>query len=153
MEDYPQQLHKSGCIPWYKFPDGQVRVFLMKPSDPAFGGDRFQIAKGVIDSLESPIISAFREAEEELGCPQDNFHWEHGVEKLTDDPFHIFLGEVKNPDKMVPFHYETGEVKWLSIVELAVHARDVHLPAILKAFNRINEIVGSREEKLLEESL
>lgn len=135
---YPQQLHKAGCIPWYKFPDGKVRLFLMKPSDPSYGGDRFQIAKGVIDALETPIMTAFREAEEELGCQLSNIDFETVV-KITDNPFHVFIGKVIDPQKMIKFHYETGEVKWIARDELLGEVRDVHVMTLLQAFNRIED--------------
>jgi len=42
------------------------------PSDPAYGGDKFQIVKGRVDNNEDIEVATIREASEELGLKKDN---------------------------------------------------------------------------------
>lgn len=56
-------VKRAGVIP-YRFNDkGEVEVYCMIPSDPAYGGSAPQLAKGKIDRGESAINTAWREGE------------------------------------------------------------------------------------------
>jgi len=129
--------NKSGGIPWFIF-DDIPKVLLMIPSNPIYGGKYPQIAKGNIDILETPIMAAVREIEEETGILRDNIDFNFTY-KITNDPFHIFSFKVIDPYNLAKFHYETKEVLWLSEDNIS-KMRDIHRAVISKTFQYIKSI-------------
>jgi 8-oxo-dGTP pyrophosphatase MutT (NUDIX family) len=58
---------RAGLIPYYIDEGDIVHVAVMVPSDPEFGGEEPQFAKGHIEEGESEAACAVREGVEELG--------------------------------------------------------------------------------------
>jgi 8-oxo-dGTP pyrophosphatase MutT (NUDIX family) len=119
---------RAGYLPYY-VEDGKLYIMFMKPSDSAYGGDRFQIAKGKVDPGETAEVAAKREAHEELGLKTSNLD--------TDEHFGTFLGytelyfgRVKDREDFDPFDYETGETKWIEVSEFCKIGRSLHIPII-----------------------
>lgn len=63
---------RAGLIPFIRHPDSPIKYLMMVCSDPKFGGPRPMISKGKIESGETALQAAIREAEEELGLKQRN---------------------------------------------------------------------------------
>lgn len=117
----PRISPRGGFIPYYIDDKGSVSVYLMIPSDPKYGGDKPQIAKGKIDPGEDALEGGTREAEEELGLKRNNLKssFQLASEDITglDNTYNItiFAGEVNNPDDFGQPHYETGWAGWIEI--------------------------------------
>lgn len=136
---------RVGCLP-YRFDDGGILWLLfMKPSATAYGGPMFQLCKGRLDHKDEPLgDTARREAEEELGLTANNIsefqflfsevaHHTSGRKTLI----HLFAAEVIDPNNLVPFHYETGEIAWFNIAEYMVKIRKCHRPLVSMAIEKI----------------
>ena len=124
---------RAGFLPYY-VEGGKMYVLFMKPSDSRYGGDCFQIAKGKVDPGETSEDAATREAHEELGLRMDNLDtlkYFGTVLGYTE----LYYGRIKDKDNFDPFHYETGETKWLEVSEFASVGRSLHIP-IIKAVAR-----------------
>lgn len=117
---------KAGIIPYY-VKDDIVHCLTMKPSDPKFGGKDFQIAKGTVEN-GSILKTAFIEGKEELGLRIRNVEYYFLVYngpmgtsnknlKITTINTTFFAAKIKNENDFGKFHYETGEVKWIPLVE------------------------------------
>mgnify|MGYP000019315150 CR=1 FL=1 len=122
--------YKAGFVPYQLSNDAPIFMFMI-PSDPKFGGDQPQIAKGMIDEGEEEFTSAFREAEEELGLRRSNII-PHTIKHVTTDikgsvSMAIYMGQVKNLKDFDPPHYETGSVHWLTLDQFRKIGKPSHL--------------------------
>jgi|2_EtaG_2_1085320.scaffolds.fasta_scaffold00066_78 8-oxo-dGTP pyrophosphatase MutT (NUDIX family) len=136
--------NKAGCIPFF-IEDGQVYMKFMKPSNPAYGGPRFQIAKGHIDAGENPATAGVREAGEELGLRFKS------IKKLIKGPkikvtgveeesvLHVFLALIDKDTKFNRTDYEVGATKWMTPEEFASKGRKEHVAAVKAAAARIKK--------------
>ena len=128
-----KKVPRGGVLPYY-VEDGRIYVMFMKPSSAKYGGDKFQIAKGKLESGESPQVGAFRETYEETGIHPDNYTDVKYLGEFlgyTD----IFYGRVKDKDDYGPTTYETDEARWIEVEEFYKIGRSLHIP-IVKAFVR-----------------
>jgi 8-oxo-dGTP pyrophosphatase MutT (NUDIX family) len=148
--DTPQQkfdplADRAGIVPWRRV--GDELVFLtMIPSDPMYGGPNPQIAKGVIDPGETPMIAAYREGEEELGLTHKAVNMlsfiDLGTFRLTRLQYKVwvFAIELTNTAALVEPHYETSSVQWLSLGEFIRRGRADQHEIIKKANDRIYQL-------------
>ncbi|AVH84945.1 hypothetical protein RsoM2USA_16 [Ralstonia phage RsoM2USA] len=124
---------RAGVIPFKKFPDGQIRMLFMVPSNPAYGGDRFQIAKGKIDDGENIKQAALREGKEELGLRTNN------IESSTYIGVHlgmgIYVAKIKDIEHFDKPHFETGDVRWMTDAEFEADGRELHKSLVKFAYN------------------
>ena len=127
------EINGAGLLPMSIHPDGQTRGLFMIPSDPMFGGDKPQIAKGRIDPGESRIVTAIREAEEELGLKADNLSWIEQIGQAHDLMFYVC--EVFDYQDFGKYCYETGSTLWLTEAEFAAIGRDVQRSTVAQAFD------------------
>lgn len=132
---------RGGAIP-YIIEDGEIQMMFMKPSDPDYGGDVFQIAKGKIDKGEDIRTGSFREACEELGMFMGNVDREHHLGKFSSmssrgsgKKMHVYVCRIKDKDMFGDPDYETGAVTWMTLDEFLEEGRDIHKP-IVKAAHR-----------------
>lgn len=121
--------YKAGFVP-YQISNGVPLFMFMIPSDPRFGGDQPQIAKGMIDEGEDEFTSAIREAEEELGLRCSNII--PPIKHVTTDirgsvSMAIFMGQIKNLKDFDAPHYETGSVHWLTLEQFRKIGKPSHL--------------------------
>lgn len=112
-------------IPYFVDEDSTILYMFMKPSDPAFGGDDWQIAKGRFDEDETDShIVAIREGREELGLIEDNV--EHYTFIGEFRKMYVWSCKVTSREHFSEYDYETGEVCWLSNDEFQAFGRDIH---------------------------
>lgn len=119
---------RAGFIPYY-IDDGILYAMFMKPSDPKFGGDKFQIAKGKIDAGENAEFAGKREACEELGLKLDNLETSEYLGTFLGYT-ELYYGRIMDKDDFNPFHYETGETMWMDVNIFAKVGRGLHIPII-----------------------
>lgn len=105
---------RSGLIPYYIEGD-HVYVKVMKPSDPAYGGTEWQLAKGGIEPGLDPEANALKEAHEEVGLKPSNIT--RMFKLLYKNHLHVYAAEVKDKDDFDEPHYETGAVNWIKLPE------------------------------------
>ncbi len=135
---------KSGILPAF-IDDGIVHYCFMIPSDPKFGGDKPQVAKGIVDPGESIAQAAVREGEEELGLRSENIKRDVGLltERVngTCGPYnlHVFIVEVISMDDFDFPGFETEESLWLTCDEFTKLGRKEHINIVRNANNVITE--------------
>jgi 8-oxo-dGTP pyrophosphatase MutT (NUDIX family) len=133
------KIERAGIIPFIKMGDN-IEFMFMKPSDPKFGGNDWQIAKGHIDGEEDALTAALREGHEELGLREDNiksikYIGEHlGSTKL-------FICEVYDKNAFDQFHYETGDIIWLTKDSFIEVGRDIHKKIIEMAYDAVMDYI------------
>ena len=119
----------------------------MKPSNPKYGGELFQIAKGKVEYGETPIVAAKREAYEEIGLRLDNIDTEHHLGTFlgyTD----IYYGRIKDKERFDMYGYETGETKWINVNDFPKIGRSIHIPIIRLVTKEIIKIEPSLQTHL-----
>jgi 8-oxo-dGTP pyrophosphatase MutT (NUDIX family) len=131
-------VYRAGTIP-YVVENGQVLMMFMKPSNPDYGGEAFQIAKGKVEDGEETKEAALREANEELGLFIGNITI---IEDLG-----VFLGrtslyvaKVKDRDMFGLPGMETGEVAWMTAEQFDLTGRDLHRPVVKAAYRKIAKL-------------
>ena len=130
-----KKIYRSGVIPYY-IKEGELKMLFMKPSNPKFGGETFQIAKGKHEEGESSLETGLREAGEELGLFSGNvIHTDEIGEFMGRTT--IFVSEITDPDKFGDPCDETGEVKWMTPEEFQKEGRDLHKPVVKAAVRHI----------------
>lgn len=133
-------VFRAGTIP-YIIENGQALMMFMKPSNPDYGGDTFQIAKGKVEDGEDIKVAALREAKEELGLFIGNV-------TLTEE-LGVFMGrtsvyvaKVKDRNMFGEPGFETGEVAWLTESQFLNIGRDLHKPVVQAAARKIRKLEG-----------
>lgn len=148
IKELKTKQFKAGIIPFYIEGNDIVRMLFMIPSDPRYGGNSPQIAKGIVEpnEVESSkfLESALREGHEELGLKIKNIKnvnqiWNrpHPIKKPT-FKFIVFSAEIKNPHDFGPFHYETGETRWLNNKNFKKSLRKDHIEIVEELLNSLN---------------
>lgn len=129
-------VYRAGFIPYIVEQNGTVKMMFMIPSNPAFGGDKPQIAKGKIDPGEDAKTAALREAKEELGLFIGNII---SIEELGTflGRTTIYIGKVKRIDMFGEPTFETAATKWLTVDEFMEQGRDLHKPIVKAAHRQI----------------
>jgi len=124
MQKGKKILYRAGMIP-YLIEDNEVLMMFMKPSDTLYGGDQFQLCKGVVEDNEDYRTAALREGAEELGLRQDNIL---SVTELGNflGRTTVYVAKVKDRTSFDPFHYETAEITWLTCDEFLKKGRELH---------------------------
>lgn len=129
------KIYRAGLLP-YVIKDGVVRFLFMKPSDPRFGGEMFQIAKGKIEDGETTQDAAIREASEELGLIPDNIK---RIDLLGEflGRTTIYTAEIIDESKFNPPHFETSETRWMSLTDFLQHGRKLHQYIVCIAYDTV----------------
>ena len=143
-----QKIRKAGCLP-YHYQDGEIKLLFMKPSDPAYGGPNYQIAKGNIDFGYSSEETAKKEALEELGISIENtkgmFFLFCDTLKPRGGPGYemfIYAAETIDPHNLLPFHYETSSIRWMGAEEIGIKTRIIQRKIIYKAMRHLSLFGG-----------
>lgn len=131
-----KQIHRAGIIP-YIIKDSELHMLFMKPSDPKYGGDVFQIAKGKLEEGETAEQAALREGNEELGLFSGNIEGE--VESLGDwlGRTTFFIAKIKDEKMFGEPHFETGETKWMTPEQFTSIGRGLHKSIVKAAVRKI----------------
>ena len=143
MDDSNQETiknpSKAGFIPYYIDLDGEIKMLFMTPSDPFYGGPDPQIAKGGIDSNDSALSTALREAAEELGLKESNIELDtlHLIGSDHPEPSReysltTYAAMVNDPTDFLTPHYETGSTHWLTLAEFEKVGRQCHRAIVRK---------------------
>lgn len=135
-------IFRAGIIPYF-VDNGVIKYNFMKPSDPTYGGSDWQIAKGRVENDDDNLSTALREGAEELGLKESN------IISITELGVHlgrtsIYICKVASMTDFNQFHYETGEVAWLSLADFEVVGRNIHVPVIRAAEQYINAGLDDR---------
>jgi 8-oxo-dGTP pyrophosphatase MutT (NUDIX family) len=128
---------RGGVIPYF-IENGTIQMMFMRPSDPTYGGKRYQIAKGKIEKGETPEEGAFREASEELGLFKPNIVRSESLGQFG--TVHMFLAKIKDPNMFGDTTDETGAVIWWSPEEFQSNGRDWQKPIVKAAVRKINKL-------------
>lgn len=129
------KIYRAGLLP-YVIENGEIFFLFMRPSDPRYGGDCFQIAKGKVEAGETNETAAIREASEELGLiPQNISHmWFLGnfLGRTS-----VFVASVADKHNFTEPHFETSETAWMSLNDYRSVGRELHYPIVEKAANMV----------------
>lgn len=131
--------NRAGVIP-YLLRDGVIIMMFMLPSDPAYGGSSFQIAKGVIEDEEDTKQGALREGLEELGLVESNI-LRLDLVPVTLHTTTFYIAQVLNTEDFEIPCFETGAIKWLTLVEFSDIGREIHRPIVKAAHELIKTII------------
>ena len=143
-----KKIYRAGVIPFY-VDEGTLKMLFMKPSEPKYGGDSFQIAKGKHEEGESSLETGLREAGEELGLFSGNVKNISEVGEFMGRTT-VYVAEITDPDQFGDPCDETGEVKWMTPAEFQKEGRDLHKPVVKAAVRCIKSIVsGTIKEEIL----
>lgn len=130
-----QKINRAGVIP-YTLDGDKIEMLFMKPSNPKYGGDQYQIAKGKQEQGEDSEETAFREAGEELGLFDGNI-----IEKTKLGKFlgrtTVYLAHIKDKSMFGDPCFETGSVKWLTPEQFQEEGRDLHKPVVKAALRKL----------------
>ena len=136
---------RAGLIPFTRNVEGQLIYLMMVSSDPKFGGPRPMISKGKIESGETALEAAVREAEEELGYKQRNARGAilpifEGRQELYSGAYHltVFGVEIQDRYDFDKWCDETEYTIWLTLDEFKNQGRRDHI----KFVEALEEKVG-----------
>ena len=129
---------RAGLIP-YTIKNGKLVMLFMKPSDPAYGGSQFQIAKGHQEEGEDLAVTAMREASEELGISDDNIEKPLMFVGIV-GTIHVYAGRIINPKQLSAVTFETGARKWLTPEQFASEGRGIHKAVVQLAADKISKL-------------
>lgn len=132
-----KKVYRSGVIPYF-YTDDEIYMMFMKPSNPKYGGDVFQIAKGKHEEGESALEAGLREAGEELGLFRGNVTHTHELGMFLGRTT-VFIVEIKDQEAFGEPHHETGETIWMTQKEFLHAGRDLHKPVVQAAVRYIKE--------------
>lgn len=128
-------IFRAGTIP-YIVEDGQVLMMFMKPSNPEYGGDTFQIAKGRVEDGEDMKTAALREAKEELGLFIGNVTLTEEL-GLFMGRTTVYVAKVKDRNMFGEPSFETSDVAWMTAEQFDQVGRDLHRPVVKAAARKI----------------
>ena len=135
---------RGGVIPYF-INDDEIEMMFYISSDPAYGGDKFQIGKGHIDKPSDIKGEAIREANEELGLKESNIK---SCELAIKDniigmagtyAFYLFVAEVFNKEDFDKFGEEASEVGWLTLKKFKEIGRESQLSLVERCFDKIKK--------------
>lgn len=136
-----KKINRGGVIPYQIDDEGNIKMLFMRPSDPAYGGSEWQIAKGKIELDDDDIeAGAFREAEEELGLFTPNTTNRKKIGMFLGRTT-IYIAKVidPSPSKFGDFTEETAGTRWMTPEEFKAEGRDLHKAIVKAAVRAINE--------------
>jgi ADP-ribose pyrophosphatase YjhB (NUDIX family) len=136
---------KAGMVPFHIDDNGKLKILLIIPSDPAYGGSSYQIAKGRQDNNEKPIETAKREAKEEMGLKKisDIFQVSKTVLKgmMRSYNFFLFACQINDPNDLSKMDFEISHRDWLDTDNLK-NIRNSQKDLIYKAIKVIKRKKG-----------
>lgn len=129
-----KKIYRAGVVPYFITEEGEIMMLFMKPSNPKYGGKRFQLAKGKFEEGETAEEAGFREASEELGLADinilDSFKVGEFLGRTT-----VFAARIRDKNAFTETTDETEAVKWMTLDEFVEEGRELHKP-VVKAVHR-----------------
>lgn len=138
-------VYRGGLIP-YIVENGEVQMMFMKPSDPEYGGDLFQIAKGKVEEGESNMEAALREAKEEIGLFGGNVIRTDEVGNFMGRTT-VFVSKIKDKGMFGEPSFETSETAWMTIDQFIEEGRSLHTPVVKAAYRKIIKLEGIDDDR------
>ncbi len=146
FNEFEKHVEKAGFIPYYFDQKGQLYMMFVLSSNPAYGGTKFMIAKGHVDSGEDVLQAALREANEECGLRQANLiagttkiGWKGMITGYTEtSPLTIYIGKIKDLSAFDKPGYEISKTKWMTPEEFASSGRNSQVNIVTACVSRIN---------------
>lgn len=132
-----KKIDRAGVIP-YIIEQDEIKMMFMKPSNPHYGGDQYQVAKGKQEQGETEEETAFREASEELGLFEGNITAKHTLGKFLGRTT-VFLAKIEDKTMFGDPCDETGSTQWMTPDQFKTEGRDLHKPMVLAASRMIRE--------------
>lgn len=139
------KVYRAGTIPYVIDEDG-IKMLFMRPSDPKYGGNMLQIAKGKVESNEDNQTAALREAKEELGLFIGNVVSTHELGNFLGRTT-IYVAELKPNSLFGEPSFETSETKWLTLEQFMEEGRDLHKPIVQAAVRLIQRLKQTNVNK------
>lgn len=136
-------VFRAGLIP-YVVEEGKILMMFMRPSNPDFGGDEYQIAKGKVEYGETHLDAALREAQEEIGLFKGNVLRTEEVGSFMGRTS-VFVSKIKNRDMFGEPSFETADTTWMSLDEFLENGRTLHRPVVQAAYRKILKMEGIEE--------
>ena len=140
MTNDKKLVYRAGTIP-YIIENNEIMMMFMRPSDPQYGGDKFQIAKGKVEDDERTMDAALREAKEELGLFVGNI--------VNTEEVGVFLGrttvyvaKIKDRQMFGEPSFETMDTAWMTLADFMATGRELHRPVVMSAYNTILSAEG-----------
>lgn len=124
-----KKIYRSGIIPFFVNIEGTKTFLFMLPSDPKYGGDKFQISKGKREENETALQTALREGKEEVGLREENIEWVEEVGVFLGRTT-VFVAKVKNQNDFDQPCFETGDTKWMTLLQFRQSGRGLHVPVV-----------------------
>lgn len=143
-----KKIYRAGIIP-FVVEEEVPKMLFMRPSNPEYGSDTFQIAKGKMEEGETTLETAIREGKEELGLFIGNIEKTYDLGNFLGRTT-VYLVEIKSKDLFGDPHFETKETKWMTAEEFQAEGRDIHKPVVKAAVRKIQEIWGLHQQTLKE---
>ncbi len=134
-----KKVYRAALIPFIE-EENEISMLFMKPSKPQFGGDRFQLANGKQDEGESLVDTALREAKEELGLFEGNIIALEDIGEWLGRTT-VFVCHIKDKGMFGDPHYETGDVRWMTLDDFVNEGRDIHKPIVKAAHRKMIKII------------
>lgn len=139
-QEEKKPIYRAGLIP-YVVEGEQVYMMFMKPSDPAYGGNEYQIAKGKVEENETNEEAALREAKEEIGLFIGNVIKTEEV-GLFMGRTTIYVSKVKDRDMFGAPSFETESTTWMTMEQFDQEGRMLHRPVVKAAWRKILKMEG-----------
>lgn len=133
------KIIRAGFLPYVVDDGWRIKFLFMKPSDPRYGGNQWQVAKGQVDPDDLSFeFAALRECNEELGVDikdivRDSVQYLGVFHGRT----HYYTGRLKDGYVLGQPCQETGGVTFLDIATYRLIGRELHLDVVEKAHSVI----------------
>jgi len=145
-QEEDEKIVRAAMIPFY-IKDGKIFMMFMQPSDPKFGGTRWQLCKGGIDKGETPSTAAVREAKEELGLRMSNTKKLFALGNFWSGKLHLFVVEVKDPKAFDKPGFETKATKWMNWGDWFKEGRREQTKIVSAGYKVMNLNIAMTKEK------
>lgn len=136
-------VYRAGVIP-YIIENGDVLMMFMVPSEPAYGGQEPQLAKGKVEEDETMMQAALREGAEEVGLFKGNCIITEEV-GLFMGRTTVFVSKIKDKDMFGSPGFETESTMWLTLEQFMEQGRPLHKPVVQAAHRTILKIESTNQ--------
>ncbi len=134
------KVYRSGLIPYWIDDNNKIHMMFMLPSDPIYGGDKFQISKGKVEDGEDNQTTAVREAQEELGLMPCNIKGDVWYLDTYLGRTSVYVCRIADKHLFGVPGYETGDTTWMTVEQFENEGRDLHVAIVRDAYNQIVKI-------------
>jgi 8-oxo-dGTP pyrophosphatase MutT (NUDIX family) len=136
-------IFRAGLIPYTVDQNNVVHMMFMRPSNPDFGGDKYQIAKGKVEEGETHLAAALREAKEEIGLFIGNVIKTDEVGQFMGRTT-VYVCKVKDNSMFGEPSFETAATQWMTLEEFMSLGRELHKPVVKAAYRTIEKLEGGQ---------